>query len=411
MKRLLLLVALFATVCATAQELTPTDKTPIYRRSFTAVYELTGAEPVREASLSPDKKTVAFVRNNDLFVRDISSGSEMQITHDGERNRIINGATDWVYEEEYLFTRAYEFSPDSRRIAYLRFDESRVPEFTMMRYRERLYPEPYTFKYPKAGEENSIIDAIADLVDQFRKVHTEEGVENLSEVPEEESTPPASDEENFVAAVRDALGKFGASSQKVEAAGLPALDADGDLTGYPVEKLNGWLQKIRGELENRSARDPNDKDLVGDESVTRLEGERESTKDSAPGNKEVGTYPKKGMDSMPAKMAVDAAIRNMKAAVDAKNAAIALVEPLVGSVTKLMALDSAEEVLRHTLELHGEKPPANIGLAGLHGMVGMLSTREKRAMATDSRPKSFSGGDGAVMDAVDKFRARATILG
>ena len=158
MKRIFLILLFSSLFCAvSAQELVPKDKAPIYRRSFTARYELTGEKPVREASLSPDSTLVAFVRGNNLFVRDIASGRETQITTDGERNRIINGATDWVYEEEYLFTRAYEFSPDSRYIAYLRFDETLVPEFTMMRYGGRLYPEPYTFKYPKAGEANSIV--------------------------------------------------------------------------------------------------------------------------------------------------------------------------------------------------------------------------------------------------------------
>ena len=154
---LLSIFALFVAVGVAAQELVPLDRTPIYRRSFTARYELIGGGPVREAALSSDKSSVAFVRAGDLFVKDLASGVETRVTHDGERNRIINGATDWVYEEEYGFTRAWEFSPDSRSIAYLRFDESRVREFSMMRYDEKLYPEPYTFKYPKAGEENSVV--------------------------------------------------------------------------------------------------------------------------------------------------------------------------------------------------------------------------------------------------------------
>lgn len=158
MRRIFAIFAVFMAFggsAISAQELIPTEITPIYRRSFTAIYELTGAQPVREAALSPDSTQVAYVRDNNLFVRDLETDCETAITTDGLRGHIINGATDWVYEEEYAFTRAWVFSPDSRQIAYLRFDESRVREFSMMRYDEQLYPEPFTFKYPKAGEENS----------------------------------------------------------------------------------------------------------------------------------------------------------------------------------------------------------------------------------------------------------------
>ena len=86
------------------------------------------------------------------------------ITTDGAWNRIINGTTDWVYEEECAFTKAYAFSPDGQKIAYLRFDESRVPVFEMMRYDGKLYNEAYSFKYPKAGEKNSTLQLwVADL--------------------------------------------------------------------------------------------------------------------------------------------------------------------------------------------------------------------------------------------------------
>ncbi len=77
---------------------------------------------------------------------------------------MINGTTDWVYEEEFGATRAYAFSPDSRRIAYLRFDESEVPLMEMMRFDGKLYNRAYSFKYPKAGERNSVVQLwIADL--------------------------------------------------------------------------------------------------------------------------------------------------------------------------------------------------------------------------------------------------------
>lgn len=108
------------------------------------------------ASFSPDGSMIAFVRDNNIFVRNISSNTEQQITHDGQPNQIINGTTDWVYEEEFSFTQAFFWSPDSRRIAYLKFDERNVREFNMVYYNE-LYPELYTYKYPKAGEDNSIV--------------------------------------------------------------------------------------------------------------------------------------------------------------------------------------------------------------------------------------------------------------
>ncbi|MBK9290793.1 MAG: S9 family peptidase [Bacteroidetes bacterium] len=108
------------------------------------------------ATFSPDGTKVAFVRDNNIFVRDLSSDAETQITSDGKQNHIINGTTDWVYEEEFSFTQAFFWSPDSRRIAYLKFNESRVREFNMVYYND-LYPELYTYKYPKAGEDNSIV--------------------------------------------------------------------------------------------------------------------------------------------------------------------------------------------------------------------------------------------------------------
>jgi dipeptidyl-peptidase 4 len=108
----------------------------------------------RLADFSPDGNKVAFVRGNNLFVKDLITGMESQLTHDGKVNEIINGTTDWVYEEEFGFTKAFHWSPDGNKLAYYRFDESSVREFTMMLWND-LYPEPYHYKYPKAGEANS----------------------------------------------------------------------------------------------------------------------------------------------------------------------------------------------------------------------------------------------------------------
>jgi len=109
------------------------------------------------AEFSPDGNKIGFVRDNNLFVYDIASKKETQITSDGKTNNIINGSTDWVYEEEFAFAKAWFWSPDGSKIAYYRFDESKVKEFSMNKY-GTLYPTDYKFKYPKAGEDNSKVD-------------------------------------------------------------------------------------------------------------------------------------------------------------------------------------------------------------------------------------------------------------
>ncbi len=139
----------------------------IYRRSFTAKYviydrktdklqPLAGGESVGYATFSPDGNAVAYTKNNDLYVFLLSENKEIRITSDGKSNHIINGSCDWVYEEEFGFARAFEWLADSKKIAFYRFDESNVKEFTMQYWRQNeLYPTNYVFKYPKAGEKNS----------------------------------------------------------------------------------------------------------------------------------------------------------------------------------------------------------------------------------------------------------------
>jgi dipeptidyl-peptidase-4 len=138
----------------------------IYRRSFTADFYLFNTETkqldklfekVQEPTFSPDGKKIAYAKDNNLFVYDLASKANVQITADGKKNSIINGITDWVYEEEFAFVRAFDWSADSRRIAYIRFDETDVPEFTMTVFEKELYPKTETFKYPKAGEKNSLV--------------------------------------------------------------------------------------------------------------------------------------------------------------------------------------------------------------------------------------------------------------
>ena len=144
-----------------------TDLIPIYRRSTLGsyfVYDFNDKSlikianvAVQEPSLSPDGSKVAYGYENNIYLFDLKTKQTEQLTFDGEKNRIINGITDWVYEEEFGFVRAFEWSPEGTHIAFLRFDETEVPEYSMPIYGEDLYPTLQTFKYPKAGENNAVV--------------------------------------------------------------------------------------------------------------------------------------------------------------------------------------------------------------------------------------------------------------
>lgn len=112
---------------------------------------------IQEPALSPNGEKVAYVRDNNLYVMDLTTGNTQQITKDGKKNEIINGITDWVYEEEFAFVRAFAWNSNGTKIAFLRFDETKVPEFSMDLYGTEKYPSQNMFKYPKAGEDNAIV--------------------------------------------------------------------------------------------------------------------------------------------------------------------------------------------------------------------------------------------------------------
>lgn len=147
---------------------------PIFRRStlgYFYVYDLKSKKisavssfKIQEPSLSPDGSKVAYVHNNNIFVWDIAANYTKQLTLDGVKNKIINGITDWVYEEEFAFVRAFEWNSDGSKLAFIRFDETKVPEFSMDVYGANLYQTQTKFKYPKAGEVNSKVSLhIVDL--------------------------------------------------------------------------------------------------------------------------------------------------------------------------------------------------------------------------------------------------------
>ena len=170
---------------------------PVYRRSFYADYDIVtvpdgrmvhSLKDIRDLSLSPDSKMIAYAKDNNLFIAELG-GAERAVTSDGEWNKIINATADWVYEEEYGFTKAYAFSPDSKKIAYLRFDESEVPMFEMMRFDGDLYNKPYTFKYPKAGDKNSVVELWLYDIATGQKTRIDVGAEKDQYVPFIEWTP------------------------------------------------------------------------------------------------------------------------------------------------------------------------------------------------------------------------------
>lgn len=116
------------------------------------------------ATFSPNDDKVAFVRENNLFIKDLVSGKETQVTTDGKNNEIKNGWADWVYEEEFSKANYFDWNADGSKLAFVRFDESKVKEYTFDSYNNNLYPDKVTFKYPKAGEDNSVLSVhIYDL--------------------------------------------------------------------------------------------------------------------------------------------------------------------------------------------------------------------------------------------------------
>ena len=137
----------------------------IYRRSAVADYyvlnlqtnkiEKVSNHKISSPLFSPDGKKIAYSYENNLYIYDIAAKTEQQITHDGAKNRIINGTADWVYEEEFGIVRLFEWNADGTALAFVRFDETKVPEFSMDVYGNGLYPQQERFKYPKAGEVNS----------------------------------------------------------------------------------------------------------------------------------------------------------------------------------------------------------------------------------------------------------------
>ncbi|HAX14896.1 MAG TPA: S9 family peptidase [Leeuwenhoekiella sp.] len=173
----------------------------IYRRSSLGVYYVydletkelvqVAEEAIQEPTFSPDASKVAYGRDNNIYIKDLSSGTTTQVTTDGAKNKVINGITDWVYEEEFAFVRAFDWNADGDKIAFIRFDESEVPEFSMDVFGNELYPSKDTFKYPKAGETNATVSLhIYDVASAETKAVDLSGFQNYY-IPRLEWTPEA----------------------------------------------------------------------------------------------------------------------------------------------------------------------------------------------------------------------------
>ena len=172
--------------------LIPSKTEPIYRHSSKSVFYIWDSKAKtlerlsegkqRLAEFSPDGNYIAFVRDNNLFVKNMVTKEEIAITNDGKFNHIINGTCDWVYEEEFGFTKGFYWSPDSKKIAFYKFDESKVKDYTLIYYGD-LYPELYTYKYPKAGEDNSVVNIYAYQLETKETVKMDVGEETDQYIP------------------------------------------------------------------------------------------------------------------------------------------------------------------------------------------------------------------------------------
>jgi len=184
----------------------------IYRHSFTAEYYvwnsvtkefsvLSKYGPQQVATFSPDGEMIAFVRDNNLFIKSLKFGTENQVTYDGRKNLVINGIPDWVYEEEFGYNKAFSWSPDSKFLAFTRFNESQVKNFPIMMFtgsspaheENALYPSCYNYKYPVAGEKNSTVSIHVYEIKSKTSVNVDLGQDSDIYVPRIKWTTDAND--------------------------------------------------------------------------------------------------------------------------------------------------------------------------------------------------------------------------
>lgn len=188
-----------------------TNTQKIYRRSFTADYyiytiqsrkleKLSTGGPQQIPTWSPDGNQIAFVRDNNIFlVKLLYDNAESQITKDGKFNEIINGVPDWVYEEEFSTNRSLCFTADSRMLCWIKYDERKVKEYSLQLFMgshptmkaNEVYPGTYTYKYPKAGEDNSIVSVWSYEIQTHKTNRLQVPLEGDGYIPRIKSTNDA----------------------------------------------------------------------------------------------------------------------------------------------------------------------------------------------------------------------------
>ncbi len=188
-----------------------TNTHKIYRRSFTADYyiytiqsrkleKLSTGGPQQIPTWSPDGNQIAFVRDNNIFlVKLLYDNAESQITKDGKFNEIINGVPDWVYEEEFSTNRSLCFTADSRMLCWIKYDERKVKEYSLQLFMgshptmkaNEVYPGTYTYKYPKAGEDNSIVSVWSYEIQTHKTNRLQVPLEGDGYIPRIKSTNDA----------------------------------------------------------------------------------------------------------------------------------------------------------------------------------------------------------------------------
>jgi dipeptidyl-peptidase-4 len=176
------------------QILLKTETEKIYRHSSKSIYYVYNVftdklkkfndDKIMYATFSPIGDKIAYVFENNLYIKDIRTEKITQVTNDGRKNHILNGASDWVYEEEFALVRSFEWAPDGENIAYYKFDESHVKEFSMDLFKGELYPTQDVFKYPKAGETNSVVKVYFYNLKEAKNtfVYTEKDYEYLPRI-------------------------------------------------------------------------------------------------------------------------------------------------------------------------------------------------------------------------------------